>query len=173
MNTQKTVAAFQRIYVKIMMAVVGRALVATSRSDDEVRKELSILPSGYTMQMLVPSGPGFMVKVEEQGHLTLVSDRTQKPDLSITFKHLSFAFLVFSFQESTARSFANDRMVLDGEVSHAIRLVRCLNKMEAIILPRFVARLAVKRYPRISLGEKVSKAARVYGLVAKHLVLGR
>lgn len=38
--------------------------------------------------------------------------------------------LVF-FQESTAQAFANDRMIADGDVSAAIRLVRCLNKMES------------------------------------------
>ena len=31
-------------------------------------------------------------------------------------------FLVFSFQESTAQAFANDRMIADGDVSSAIRL---------------------------------------------------
>lgn len=43
--------------------------------------------------------------------------------------------------------FANDRMIADGDISNAIRLVRCLNKMEALILPKMVAQLAVKEYP--------------------------
>ena len=55
--------------------------------------------------------------------------------------------MVFSFQESTAQAFANDRMIADGDVSAAIRLVRCLNKMESLILPKLVASLAVKEYP--------------------------
>jgi hypothetical protein len=49
-------------------------------------------------------------------------------------------------------------MVADGEVSHAIRMVRCLDKMEALILPKLVAEMAVKRYPKIyPLNEKISK----------------
>ena len=64
-------------------------------------------------------------------------------------------------------------MIADGEVSHAIRLVRCLDKMEALILPKLVAELAVKRYPtNLSLNEKVSKAARIYALVAKNFWFG-
>jgi predicted alpha/beta-hydrolase family hydrolase len=100
-----------------------------------------------------------------------VPDFQGKPDLSVKFKHLSHAFLVLSFQEGTARAFANDRMVADGEVSHAIRMVRCLDRMEAIILPKMVAKMAVKRYPEhLSLNEKVNKAARIYGLVAKNFL---
>jgi hypothetical protein len=38
-------------------------------------------------------------------------------------------------------------MIADGDVSSAIRLVRCLNKMEALILPKLIASLAVKEYP--------------------------
>ena len=38
-------------------------------------------------------------------------------------------------------------MVADGDVSYAIRLVRCLNKMESLILPKLVAEFAVKQYP--------------------------
>jgi hypothetical protein len=44
--------------------------------------------------------------------------------------------------------------------------------MEALILPKLVAELAVKRYPEnLSLNEKVSKAARIYALVAKNFLV--
>ena len=170
---QKVIAGFQRLYVAIMMAIVGRALVGASRADEEIRQEFSGMPEGSLLQMTVTAGPGFTIQVQHNGMLSLVKGENLKPDLCIRFKHISLAFLVFSFQEGTAQAFANERMVVDGDVSQGIRLIRCLNKMEAIILPRFIARLAVKRYPRIGFTEKVSKAARVYGLVARHLILGR
>jgi hypothetical protein len=94
-----------------------------------------------------------------------------RPDLSIGFKHVAHAFLVLAFQEGTAQAFANDRMVADGDVSHAIRLVRCLNTMEALILPRWVALRAVKRYPTISALEKTRKAVRIYALLVKNVLL--
>ena len=118
--------------------------------------------------VVLPSGPSFTAKVIAGGHLELVKDFNGKADLTVKFKHLSHAFLVFSFQEGTARAFANDRMVADGEVSHAIRLVRCLNKMEALILPKLLAELAVKQYPtELSLKEKLSGAANIYLKVAQ------
>ena len=84
------------------------------------------------------------------------------PELKIFFKHVKHAFLILSFQESTARSFANDRMLLDGEINLAMIVVRCLDRMECLVLPRFVATRAVKRYPPISLGSKLALATRIY-----------
>ena len=56
-------------------------------------------------------------------------------------------FLVFSFQESTAQAFANDRMIADGDVFKRHSLVALFKQMEALILPKLIANLAVKRYP--------------------------
>lgn len=173
MNKQKLLSELQRLYVTVMMEVVGLGLVAASAVDEEVRREVGQFPAGMEIQMVVlPSGPGFRLRVTHQGTLEFANDSTRKPELTIKFKHMTHAFLVFSFQESTARAFANDRMVADGEVSHAIRLVRCLDKMEALILPKFVAERAVKRYPtQLELNEKINKAARIYALVAKNFLI--
>jgi len=171
-NKQKILLALQRAYVALMMDVIGRGLVSTSFIDEEVRREVSGLPVGFHITMVVlPSGPSFTAKVIAGGHLELIKDFDGKADLTVKFKHLSHAFLVFSFQEGTARAFANDRMVADGEVSHAIRLVRCLDKMEALILPKVVAQLAVKRYPTdLTLDEKLVKAVRIYRSIAQNFL---
>ncbi len=161
--------ALQQAYVKLMMDVIGRGLVMASQVDEEVQQEVAKFPVHFTLSMKVfPHGPAFTVRVTSRKQLELVPNLAVKPDLTVTFKHLSHAFLVFSFQESTAQAFANDRMVADGDVSYAIRLVRCLNKMEALILPKLVAELAVKEYPNdLSLKEKLTGAANIYLKVAQ------
>ncbi len=161
----------QKAYVTTMMAVVGSGLAAASRVDETVQRELSAFPPGYQVSMTVfPSGPDFFLRVGEHGVAEVISAPVGKPDLTIRFKHMAHAFLVFSFQEGTARAFANDRMIADGNLSHAIRLVRCLNQMETLILPKLVAQRAVKRYTDVPFVEKITKAARIYGLVTKSLV---
>ncbi len=163
----------QKAYVTTMMQVVGRGLAATSRVDEAVQKELSAFPAGYQISMTVfPSGPSFVLRMQDGGIADMVPEAVGKPDLTIRFKHMTHAFLVFSFQEGTAQAFANDRMIADGNLSHSIRLVRCLNKMETLILPKLVAARAVKRYDNLPLSEKILKAARIYGLVAKSFVAG-
>jgi hypothetical protein len=49
--------------------------------------------------------------------------------------------------------------------------VRCLYRLEAILLPRFIARRGMKRYPPdVSLGAKLGLGARIYGRIAADLV---
>lgn len=174
MNRQKLQADLERAYVTTMIDVVGRGLASTSYVDEEIRAELAPFPAGFQIQMVVlPAGPGFVLECNGDGTADVAKNPKVKPDLVIKFKHVAHAFLVLSFQEGTARAFANDRMIVDGDLSQAIRLVRCLNKMEAIILPKLVAERAVKRYPALPVTEKITKAARIYGLVAKNFVLGK
>nr|WP_152878035.1 hypothetical protein [Acinetobacter guerrae] len=156
-------------YVKLMMDVIGRGLVMASQVDEEIQNEVAKFPEGFVLSMNVfPNGPAFVAKVTSDKKLQLITLEQGKPDLTITFKHLTHAFMVFSFQESTAQAFANDRMIADGDVSSAIRLVRCLNKMESLILPKVVASLAVKQYPsELGLKDKLSEAANIYLKVAQ------
>ena len=174
MHLYKLRAGLKRLFVVIMLQVVGRSLVASSRVEPGIRRELSELPKGYQIQMVViPHGPGFVVECNGEGTLNLAKTVKPRVDLRIAFKHISHAFLVLSFQEPMAQAFANDRMVADGDISHAIRLVRCLNRMEALILPRWIAVHAVKRLPEIPFAEKMVKAIRIYAQVMKNLVLFR
>lgn len=165
-SIQRLIPSAQKAYVALMMDTIARALVSASQVDGELKDEIAGFPADFIIQMIVlPNGSRFNLRVMADKTLIRLDNFEGKPDLSIKFKHLTHAFLVFSFQESTSRAFANDRMIADGEVSYAIRLVRCLNKLEALILPKPVAKLAVKRYPTLPLGEKVTKAAQIYAQV--------
>lgn len=164
----------ERVYVQIMIDVIARGLVSASHNDPEVQKEIAGFKTGQTIQMIVlPNVAQFTLQVTEEHTFKILPQKnssraTEKADLIVKFKHVSLAFLVFSFQESTAKAFARDRLVADGDVSDAIRFVRCLNRLEVIILPKIMAKLAVKNYPHdISLTEKISTAAKVYAGVAK------
>ncbi len=174
MNTSTPIASLQRLipkaqkaYVALMMDTIARALVSASQVDGELCDEMAGFPADYILQMIVlPNGPNFTIQVQADKSLKRLDNFKGKPDLSVKFKHLAHAFLVFTFQESTARAFANDRLVADGELSYAIRLVRCLNKLEVLILPKLVAELAVKRYPsNLTLTEKIVKASQIYASV--------
>ncbi len=68
-------------------------------------------------------------------------------------------------------AFANDRMLVDGDISYAVRMTRVLNRLESFILPKMVAERAVKEYPSdLHLPEKLISAARIYLKVATNFV---
>lgn len=172
-HTEQAIATAERAYVGLMVAVVGRALVAASNSDEVIRRDLAALPPGFVIQVSAqPHGPGFAVQAGQAGHLTLLHQPPEHADLGMYFKHVAHAFLVFAFQEGMARAFANNRIYVDGDVSLAIRLVRCFSRLEVLILPRLIAEHAVKHYPDISLDEKVPLAARIYERVILNIVKG-
>lgn len=163
--------AAKRLYVATMMGVIGRALAAASQEDEALRKEIAPLPEGYLFEMkILPRGPGLLLEKTADGQFRLLEgDAPRKPNLSIQFKHITHAFLVLTFQEGTARSFANDRLLVDGDVSDAVRMVRCLDRLEVLILPKLLAKRALKAYPSLPLLDKISGGARIYRRLALNL----
>ncbi|MGO1692849.1 MAG: hypothetical protein ACTHY7_07490 [Marinobacter sp.] len=161
----------RRLYVELMFQVMGRALQAVSEVDREVCEEAQALPKGFLFEMMVmPDGAKLIVEHIGEGHFHYHRDSAPRPvDVSIRFKHVAHAFLVLSFQEKTAVAFANDRMLVDGDVSYAVRMTRVLNRLESFILPKIVAKRAVKEYPEnLHFPEKLISAAQIYLKVATH-----
>jgi len=155
-----------RAYVNIMMGVMGRGLVSLTRHDPTVQPELEGFPGGFRFEMIVlPDGPSVRLRLNAERSFE-PDTAPGKPDLSIQFKHIRHAYLVLSFQEGTVRAFANNRMVVDGDIAWAMRMVRILNRLQSIILPEVVARQAVKRYDPIPVADKARLAAKIYGDVA-------
>lgn len=122
--------------------------------------------------MVMPDGSKLIVEHTGQGRFRYLGDNAPRPvDLSIQFKHIAHAFLVLSFQEKTSVAFANDRMLVDGDISYAVRMTRVLNRLESFILPKLIAQRAVKEYPSdLHLPKKLISAARIYLKVATNFV---
>jgi hypothetical protein len=154
----------QRRYVAFMMWLIARLLQAASAVDRTIRSDVADLPEGFSFCMRVRSGaPALTMKKSGDGLTVARGPSEIRPTLAFEFKHVAHAFLVLSFQESTPRAFANDRLSINGEFTNAMKVLRCLNRMQALVLPRFVARRALKEYPAIGLAEKLALAARIYG----------
>jgi hypothetical protein len=160
-----------RAFVALMIAFMGRALVAVSSTDDDARGEIEGFPEGFTFEMKVlPSGPAFRLRKAE-GRFVL-DDGRARPTLAIQFKHLRHAARVLSFVESTPAAFANDRLVVDGDVAFAMRMQRILDRMQSILLPHAIAARALKRAPSLPLGGHAVAAARLYGKIVRGAVAG-
>lgn len=153
----------KRIYIAVMMGIVARGMAIASRIDADTQRELTRLPTGTTIAMRVyPRGPACFLQRSETGLHYLGGRCSCAPDVEIVFKHLQHAWLLYSFQEDTPTAFARNRMVLNGEVAHAAVFNRCLARLLVLILPRWIARRAVKRYPVIRLAEKIGGGSAIY-----------
>jgi hypothetical protein len=158
-----------RAFVTFMLSFMGRALLAVSATDAEARAEIEGFAEGFTFEMKVlPSGPA--IRLRKQGGRFVADAQPTRPTLAIQFKHLRHAARVLSFVESTPQAFANDRMVVDGDVALAMRMQRILDRMQSILLPHVVAARALKRAPVLPLAAHAKDAARLYGRMARELV---
>ncbi len=156
---------FKRLYINILMFFVGRGLQAAARVDKDVKNEIAEMPEGFSFMLKVlPDSAKMIVAKDKNGRLKYHGNRMAEDeiDVIIMFKNIEAAMLLFTFRESTAVSFARDRMIVKGDLSNALAVVRCLNIVESYLLPAFIARLAVKRYPRWPFMTKLINRTRVY-----------
>jgi hypothetical protein len=156
---------FKRIYVALMLWFVGRAIQAAARVDEAVGEEFAALPDGFTFSLgVLPRGPAMIVGKGEEGQVRYRGWRLagQRIDLQMKIKNLEGALLMFTFQESTAVATARNRLIVDGEVPAACAIVRILDRVEVYLLPKIIAKLAVKRYPDWPWEEKVGNRIRIY-----------
>lgn len=153
----------QRAYVRLMMWLISRLLQAAAAVDGQIRREVADLPDDFRFVMRVRSGaPALAMRKVGERLMAVPPNTVRDPDLVFEFKHPAHAFLVLSFQESTPRAFANDRLAVNGEFAGAMKVLRALNRMQALVLPRFIARRALKAYPPIPLRDKLGLAIRIY-----------
>lgn len=140
---------WKRAYLGMMLWFVGRAIQAAAKVDREVRNEFGKLPEDFTVCLgVLPNGPYMIVGKDKDGNIKYMGGTPEGKniDLRISIKHLEAALLLFTFQEGTCLSIARDRLIVAGDLRAACAFVRILNIVEAYLLPKFLARLAVKRY---------------------------
>ncbi len=156
---------FKRAYLSLMFWFVGRAVQAASRVDREVMQEVRALPDGFVFALgVVGRGPHMVLEKRGNDRLRYLGQRFDSAESPVVleFKHLESGFLTFTFQENTPVANARDRLVLDGEVAHACAMVRILDRVQVYLLPKFIAALAIKRYPRWPFWPKCFNRVRIY-----------
>lgn len=163
----------KRLYVGFMLAFIGHGLAKACRTDKLIQQEIESLPDGFTFSMgVMRRGPCLYMKKSDGRIKPGRRNSETKPDVDIQFKHLAHAFNTLSFLEGTTDAFARERMVVDGDLSAAMKLVRCFERLEAIALPRFIGRKIMRHYPDISLTEKLMGAVQIYLGVFSGFVMG-
>ena len=155
----------KRLYLGILLWFVGRAIQAAARSDRSVRAEFEHLPENFTFGLgVMPRGPFMIVGKTKKGKVRYLGGDPHKYqlDLALKIKNIEAGILMFTFQESTAAAVARERLIVDGLTSNACAIVRVLNIVEVYLLPKLIAQLAVKRYPRWRMAQKAWGRTRIY-----------
>ena len=140
----------KRLYLKLMLWFFGRAVQAAARADEGVKAEFAAMPKNYTFCLgAFPTGPYMLVGKDEKGRVKYLGSslKNKNIDLLMIFKSLHHLFMTFTFQESTPVANARDRLFVNGDIPQACAVVRIMDMIQVFLLPKFLAKLAIKRYP--------------------------
>lgn len=163
---------FKRFYVSLLLFIFGRAFQAVAKVDPAAKKEFDSMPSNFMLDLCVaPNGPHMIVGKDEKGRIRYYgwNPKGKRITLSMKIKHLEAAMLMFTFQESSCTATARDRLIVEGDLPVASGVLRIMDLLEVLLLPKFIARLGVKRYPnrtQMSLGRKLRSRVLTYVRIA-------
>ena len=155
---------FQKIYLGIMLWFVGRAIQAAARVDKDVAKDFSAMPEKYTFSLgAFPNGPHMIVGKDDTGGVRYLGGNLSKHPvhLQMMLKSMGCLFTLFTFQESTPVANARSRLFVTGDVPMACAAVRILDIVQVYLLPKPIAKLAIKRYPQWSVKRHTLDRTRV------------
>jgi len=133
-------------YCGTVMSVLGWFIPSVACRKASVREEVKALPEDFKLRFAIwPSGPALSLQ-RSGDRLIKVKLTEEEADMTVYLKSLEAAWLLLTFQESTCGSEAKGRLMVKGEIPHTCTFIRLMDKVEILLLPRFLAKRAVKKW---------------------------
>lgn len=141
---------FKSAVVKIVLFILGRGFQCIAARDETVKREVAGWDESFCiMFQVLPRGP-YMSLQKQNGRLQFMGVTKSYADLVINFKNIESAFMVFTAQLGTPQGYAQHRLSVEGDINKAMSLIRCLNMVEFYLFPGIIARMVLKRVPRMT-----------------------
>ncbi|MCH7346478.1 SCP2 sterol-binding domain-containing protein [Aeromonas sp. MR7] len=163
-RTLESLAALgRRLWIATLLWVIGRTLCRAARVDEAVRQELAPLPDGLTIRLEVAGLSQALIIHKAAGRWQCGAPTHASGDLHplrVRFKHPGIAFRALSFRLGVNQAFSENRLLVEGDLTVAMHLVRALEQLQALILPTFIARPLLRHYPDPR--RKLARACHIY-----------
>lgn len=150
----------QHIIADIVLRALARGLCAVSMFDKRVAADIETLGDGFSFavcsglyirsagdKLADKKTTAIKLKIDN-GRFSRADSDINASDVIIRFKDISGAMPVLLGQESVASSFAQHRMLVSGNMNHAVALVRIIEITEAYLFPKFIINKAMRRVPK-------------------------
>ncbi len=152
-------------------ALLGLAAVfeMTSRYVPEMGKEIADWDDGRRVTIgVLPSGPYITIqKVGER--LRYLGARSVDPSVSILFKNLDSAVLVFTGQIGAPWAVAENRICVHGSNTEALQVTRAMAIVQTDLFPGLILKKTFKRPPQLTVAQMANKA-RIMGLLTPRMI---
>ncbi len=140
----------KRVYLAMALRTFGAAFEAVTASSKECENELSQWEEGRRFALGVePSGP--YITLEKKGRkIRMIGTGLKEPVLSIVFKNLDSAMMVYTTYMGVVQATAENRAVIRGDNGKAMEVIRVLEIIMTYLLPGFILRKNFRTAPTLS-----------------------
>lgn len=152
-------------------SLLGLAAVfeLASRYVPEMRDEIRDWEDGRRVTLgVLPSGPHITIQKDGE-RIRYLGARPVDPSVSILFKNLDSAVLIFTGQLGAPWAVAENRVCVHGSNSAAIQVTRAMAIVQAYLFPGLILNKIFKRPPRLTAVQLANKA-RIMALLTPAMI---
>ena len=119
------------------------------RYDENIRREVGNWRPGFVFCMKASQdGPALCLIHTENGVERLKQYEPSHVDMAVEFRSIDAAFLVLSGQIGIAQAYSQHRFTMHGSIADCMTMVYCVERIEAYLFPKFIARKILKEIPQ-------------------------
>ena len=140
------------------LMALGATFELASELVPEMQEELKGWDDGRKVAIgVMPAGPYITIQ-NVGGRIKYLGLGLKDPDLSVLFKNLDSAVLVFATQIGSATAVAENRICVHGSNSHGMGATRAMAIVQTYLFPGIILKKTFKRAPVLDAGHLLIKA---------------
>ena len=152
---------FKNAVVTAGFYALGRGTESVSKFNSQLKHELKAWPEGYLIMLKVaPSGKELWLQKKGES-IKWIGRQDKEADLIVIFKNLDIAFKTITTLSNVHTAFVQNRLMVYGDVSQSMILIRVLNIVQAYLFPPFLSKNVLKRVPKFTISQHIGRL-RVY-----------
>ena len=106
---------------------------------------------------VLPCGP-YVTIAARAGRIDYLGAGLRSPQVSLLFKNLDSALLIFTGQLGAHQAVAENRVCIHGDNAKAMQVTRAMAVVQSYLMPRWQLRRTFKRVPTLSARQRATKA---------------
>ena len=123
----------------VIFKVLARGIVVLAQKDSVIKAEIDALPDDFSVSLgVLPYGD--YVFLHKIGGKLYIEKEKIKPALAVGFKNAKSAKKVMLARSSIAESYCRHDLLVAGDISVAMGLVRAINRAEKYLFPHFMTK---------------------------------
>ena len=143
---------------QVSLLALGATFELASRYVEAMQKEIADWEEGRRVAIgVLPHGP--YITIRKTGDcIECLGLGSKDPELSILFKNLDSAVMLFTGQLGAPKAVAENRVIIQGDNGQAMQVTRAMSIVQTYLFPGLILNKTFKRPPKLTLPQLATKA---------------